>query len=421
MLETLLFFLNNALLLLFGILSSAAFAGIRHTRQNILVFLGLFGVSGVLQLLLYLLASEEAVWKLYPLITHLPLFLVLWLGYRKYFISAIAAICTAYMCCQPARWLGTLAYSLTDSSIAEYILRVPVLFLCGFLNMTVFSPCLSEIFSKNRKSVLIFGMTPIIYYFYDYLTAVYAREWMQSNPLVAEFLNFFLSVAFVLFCYVYFREYEQKSEAEQKEQLLRITTEQQANEVEAIRRSGREIQLLRHDMRHILSSLAVCIEDGNKEKALEIISTYCDHIDGTKPAHFCELDTVNYVLSDFSARCKAEAVSFRPTVELSELELDEMMFSLILSNALDNALNAQLSLPRHRRQVQLMLKNANGKLLMSVKNPVSKPPVFADGLPVTDRENHGYGSRSIRYLTERLGGNCQFSFQGGLFTVRVIL
>ena len=421
MLETLLFFLNNALLLLFGILSSAAFAGIRHTRKNTMVFLGLFGFSGLLQLLLYFLASEEAVWKLYPLVTHLPLFLALWLGYRKYFISAIAAVCTAYMCCQPARWLGILTLSLTDSAVAEYIVRVLVLLLCGFLNMKVFSPCLSQIFRKERKSVLIFGMTPIIYYFYDYITSVYAKDWMLNNPVTAEFLNFFLSVSFVVFCYIYFQEYEQKSDAERKEQILRITAEQQSNEVEAIRRSGQEIQLLRHDMRHILSSLAVCIEDGNKEKALEIISTYCDHIDGTKPAHFCQFDTVNYVLSDFSARCRAEEVSFRSTVELSELALDEMMFSLILSNALDNALNAQLSLPKHRRQVQLMLKNANGKLLMSVKNPVSKPPFFADGLPVTDRENHGYGSQSIRYLTERLGGNCLFSFQGGLFTVRVIL
>ena len=73
------------------------------------------------------------------------------------------------------------------------------------------------------------------------------------------------------------------------------------------------------------------------------------------------------------------------------------------------------------RWIRLMLKTVDGKLLLSVKNPVEQPLVFADGLPVTSKKGHGYGTQSIRYMTEKLGGKCQFSIQNDLFILRAII
>ena len=420
MLETALFLLNNILLLVFGLVLTVSFCGIRFNRKNSLVLSGLFLACGLLQLVVYCCASETAVRELYPLITHLPLILALCLYFRKNFLSAFAAICTAYLCCQPAKWFGVLVLHLTQSVVLEYAVRILILLLCGYLALAKVASSFAGIFSKDPKSVLIFGITPMVYYFYDYTVSVYQREWVANTDVAMEFLHFFLSVVFVLFCCIYYAEYEQKNDAEQKEQILRITARQQAKEVETVRRNSQEIKLLRHDMRLFLSSLAVCIEDDNREKALEMISGYTSRIEGTRPEYFCAYDTVNYVLSDFAAKCQAEKISFQHTVEISQLDVDEMMLSMVLSNALDNALNAQLDLPEGRRQIKLMLKNSSDKLLLSVKNPISQVPTFVDGIPVTENKDHGYGTKSIRYLTERLGGNCQFSTQDGQFLVRII-
>ena len=78
-------------------------------------------------------------------------------------------------------------------------------------------------------------------------------------------------------------------------------------------------------------------------------------------------------------------------------------------------------LPPRRRSIKLMLKESDGKLLLSVKNPVGRQVLFSDGLPVTKEEGHGYGTQSIRYMTERLGGNCQFCVQDDIFILRVVL
>ena len=63
----------------------------------------------------------------------------------------------------------------------------------------------------------------------------------------------------------------------------------------------------------------------------------------------------------------------------------------------------------------------DSKLLLSVKNPTKEVPVFSDGLPLSRKPGHGYGAQSIRYLSERLGGSCQFSYHDGTFILRVVL
>lgn len=114
-------------------------------------------------------------------------------------------------------------------------------------------------------------------------------------------------------------------------------------------------------------------------------------------------------------------MAFVHKVELDALPFDINMVAAILSNALDNALNAQKPLETSQRSVKLLLKTANNKLLLSVENPVAEPPVFVDGLPVSTQAGHGYGTQSIRYMTERLNGKCQFSVQNHTFIVKVIL
>jgi len=236
-----------------------------------------------------------------------------------------------------------------------------------------------------------------------------------------RFLSFFLCLSFISFCIVYYKEYEKKAEAERKEQILSIAAQQQAKEVAAIRQSNLETGLLRHDMRLLLSNLALSIEQGDRETSLKMISGFVTQVEAASLHRYCGNDTLNYILANFSGKCKEQAVDFRVTVEMEDLPVDEIMLSSIISNALDNALNAQAELPPEQRRIRLMLKQSDGKLLLSVKNPFQTPPVFIDGLPTTKQKGHGYGTQSIRYMTEKLGGKCQFSQQNGIFILRVVL
>lgn len=422
MIEAIFYFVHYALLLLLGVFMSAVYAGVQIERKaNIAVISAMFALCASLQLGALLLLGEEKVWELYPLITHIPIMLMLWLYYKKRIATAVVSVTAAYLCCQPAKWVGLITGLLTGSYIAEQSVRILMLLGVGGISVCYLATYLSQIFQKDTRSVCIFGSIPVVYYLYDYITSVYTDLWETSSHVVTEFLPFFLCIVFLLFCIVYYKEYEQKADAEHKEHIIRITAQQQESQVESVKRREQEIRMIRHDMRLFLSSLLVSIDNGTREETREMVTSFTSYVDRTKLEVFCENNTVNCVLSDFAAKCKARNVSFTHNVAIEGVKVDELLFASILSNALDNALNAQEKLPEGKRRIKLMLKTADGRLLLSVKNPVETAPVFADGLPVTKRDGHGYGTQSIRYTTERLGGNCQFSMQDGWFVVRVML
>jgi len=419
--DTVLFFVHYALLLFFGITLSVAFSGVRPSKNAVYPLISLFAACAVLQILVFVWLGEDMTWKLYPLITHVPIGITLCFVFRKRITTVLAAIASAYLCCQPANWIGLLSDALFSKEAITHSAQIISLLTVGFLVLRYFALYISELYNKENRNVLIFGSIPLVYYLFDYIMGIYTDFWHNNNRVAAEFLPFFLCIVFMIFCIIYYKEYEQKADAERKEQIIRITAEQQEKEIASIRKSNLETRLLRHDMRLLLNNLALSIEQEDKETSLKLISGYVSNVDAASLHRYCGNDTINYVLTNFEQKCHDSEVKFVTTVSLDELKIDEILFSSILSNALDNALNAQLELPPVNREIKLLLKISNGKLLLSVSNPFRKAPAFANGLPLTDKKGHGYGTQSIRYMTERLGGKCQFILQNDKFILRVII
>ena len=385
------------------------------------LFSALFVICGLLQIITYVVYSEAVVWKIYPLITHLPIILLLCLYYRKQILTALVAVCSAYLFCQIPKWLGLLVESFTDNNSVGQITRIITMLAVGLVVVFHLAHYLSDIFHKDNLSVFIFGILPMVYYIFDYSVGIYTDLWQKNYRITTEFLPFLLCITYIIFCVIYYKEHEHKADIERKEQIVRITVEQQQKEMQAIKRSEQEIRILRHDMRHFLETLAFRLEDNDIDSARNMISNLVSTIEATTLDRYCGNDTVNYILSHFASKCKKLQIVFDTSVELTELKTDEIIFSSIISNALDNAFNATKDLPIKQRNIKMMLKTSNDKLLFSVKNPFHEKPILIDGIPISSRVGHGYGTQSIRYMTERLGGNCQFCVQKDIFIVRVVI
>ena len=95
--------------------------------------------------------------------------------------------------------------------------------------------------------------------------------WTLQTKEAAEFLSFFLCIIFLVFCLTYYKEYEQKADAQRKEQIIRITVDEQKKELETVKRSEQAIKIMRHDMRHFLANLSACIDNDDKITAKKIV------------------------------------------------------------------------------------------------------------------------------------------------------
>ncbi len=414
--------LRYILTLLFGVFVSASFLNIPFRQKSFWTLLLFSAATLSLQGLLCVNQDITRVTAFYPLVTHLPLFLLFFCVFHKRPLPSLLAVLTAYLCCQISNWTSYVPNAFhAPSEIVDltYSLTLIPTFL---LIQRFLSRPISRLLEKHGQTLVSFSIIPIFYYIFDYLFTVYTDLLYNGNPLIVEFVPFLLCICYLIFCAVYFRQYEEAQEMENRNKMLYIKQEQSRREIEAIRRSESSIALLRHDMRHFLNTISEYIDVGELQKAQDYIHTIVQAADRTALKKHCSNQTINLILSYYESLFDEEDISFSTRLAIpQQLAVSDTDLTSILSNGLENACNAVRKLPPDKRIIELNMWEQAGKLYLSLENTFAEAPVFSDGMPVAQEANHGFGTQSIYYTTEKLSGHCRFSVSNDRFMLQVIL
>lgn len=417
--------LNDAAVGVYGMILSAAFCGITWTRGKKWVY-GLSMAAILLaQAAVYGMTTDLQLLKLlYPLVTHMPLVLVLAIIQRKLLWPTISVL-TAYLCCQLRRWLALLLTALMSGgaevqTAAELALTLPL--LLGLLYFV--APAVRTIAGYKPAMQVRFGLIPAVGYLFDYLTRIYTDLLAQGTPAAVEFIPFVCCVAYLAFVLRSSAENETRLRLEQTQENLHLQVTQATREIASLRESERRASTYRHDLRHHMQYLAGCIENGRTEQAQAYIREVCAEIESQKVRVFCENETVNLILSAFAGRAEESGVPLRVRAEVPHfIPVAETDLCVLLSNALENALHAcqRLRQTGEPCDIELVVYEKSGKFFLQVTNTCPPGVTFEKGLPVTREPGHGIGVRSICSIAERYNGMYSFSEKDGRFVLRVSL
>lgn len=417
--------LNDAAVGVYGMILSAAFCGITWTRGKKWVY-GLSMAAILLaQAAVYGMTTDLQLLKLlYPLVTHMPLVLVLAILERKLLWPTISVL-TAYLCCQLRRWLALLLTALMSGgaevqTAAELALTLPL--LLGLLYFV--APAVRTIAGYKPAMQVRFGLIPAVGYLFDYLTRIYTDLLAQGTPAAVEFMPFVCCVAYLAFVLRSSAENETRLRLEQTQENLHLQVTQATREIASLRESERRASTYRHDLRHHMQYLAGCIENGRTEQAQAYIREVCAEIESQKVRVFCENETVNLILSAFAGRAGESGVPLRVRAEVPHfIPVAETDLCVLLSNALENALHAcqRLRQTGEPCDIELVVYEKSGKFFLQVTNTCPPGVTFEKGLPVTREPGHGIGVRSICSIAERYNGMYSFSEKDGRFVLRVSL
>ncbi len=179
-----------------------------------------------------------------------------------------------------------------------------------------------------------------------------------------------------------------------------------------------------HDLKYQLAALRFERSRGERDSQLEeierAISLYDSFIDTGNKA----LDTI---FTEKHMECEHFGVSFSCMADGSAVGFMESadIYSLF-GNALDNALESVCAVEEGEARVIVVKVCRRGELLcIRIDNTFSGERVFRDGLPVTtkqDKDYHGYGMRSMRYIVEeKYGGTLTASAHGGIFRLGIVI
>lgn len=422
---TLVSLLNDAAVSIFGGVLSAAFCDALHTRRDRTAFWCAMAVMLIPQGLVYLIWSAELRLRVYPLIVHLPLLLLLYVLTKKLW-SPTVSILTAYLFCQLRRWIALLAAAVLPGGpivqdLTELAATAPLLlFLLRFA-----APAIRQLFSYPMKIQFCFGAIPALYYAFDYLTRVYTDLLSSGEPVVVEFMPFVCCAAYLVFLLFNFTEERKRARVREIQQNLEIQLAQSVHEINALRQSQEMAVRHRHDLRHHLQYLSSCIRNGQEERAQTYIAQICREMEAEKVRRYCENEAANLILSAFAGRAEKEGVRLEVQGSLPAfLTISDSDLCVLLSNSLENALHACRPLAATGRDCVVSLRfryhERTGKITLQAVNPCGEVR-FENGIPVSGEPGHGIGVQSICAIVERYGGAYSFCAEDGQFILRVFL
>ena len=414
------FLLNGFAVAVFGMILSASFCGVTWNRKKQIIMAGSAAGLLLLQGVLIYCMETEIVRLLYPLITHLPLVIIL-MFLTKRRLWTVVSVCTAYLCCQVRRWLAlvlaaVLGGDIFVQNISELIITIPLLlFLLKYI-----SPAVRSISYSNTWVQGQFFIIPGVYYVFDYVTQIYTDMLIAGTPVVAEFMSFVCSVAYLVFALRFSEEKWIRNQLEMTQDSLNLQISQAVREIETMRQSQERTRQHRHDMRHHMQYLSNCIENGRLEHAKEYIQDVCTEVESSKIITFCENEAANLIFSSFYSRAKEQDIEMSIKVQISKkIHIAESDLCVLLSNALENALHACGNVDTKESFIKVSAFEKNNKLFFEIVNSCDSNVTLVQGIPITDRPGHGIGVRSICALVERYEGIYTFEAVKNKFVLRI--
>lgn len=155
-------------------------------------------------------------------------------------------------------------------------------------------------------------------------------------------------------------------DAMEKEHFARSMKEQialQKKQYEFYLEKMQSERIFRHDARHRDTILLGYFDRGDVSGAKKFLSDEMSRIFHSSDAVFCENVAVNSVLSQYSSKAENRKISFAVRADVPQnLSCDEAEFCVMLSNLLENSLDAKkngisIEIRCHNRQISIKIEN----------------------------------------------------------------
>lgn len=178
-----------------------------------------------------------------------------------------------------------------------------------------------------------------------------------------------------------------------------------------------------HDLKHQVALLRAQSDAAQRDAYLSQMEEEIGSYEAQNKTGNHVLDTV---LTSKSLSCAQQGIALTCVADGAVLNFMEVMdLSAVFGNALDNAIECEMKISDpEKRLIHVSVSAQRGFALIRVENYCECSPDFFEGLPVTtknDRELHGYGLKSIRYVAKKYGGTVTARMEKQWFVLQILL
>lgn len=195
--------------------------------------------------------------------------------------------------------------------------------------------------------------------------------------------------------------------------------------IHAVEKNHQEIRKMRHDMLNHYTVIDYYLRTNQIHECQSYISQLKTSLNQVPLYYHTGNDIVDLIINQKIYACQGEYIDFNiqaylptPTVILAT------DLCVVLSNLMDNAIEAVLELPPNMRQISVKIHPHQSKLLLDFSNTVSESPIENGTLKRRSKKNpldHGYGLLNVSYVVEKYNGYMHYTCDNNLFSISLLI
>lgn len=215
-----------------------------------------------------------------------------------------------------------------------------------------------------------------------------------------------------------------KKHFEQNAELLEEKMRSQLKYYIMLDEKDTEMRKFRHDFRKHMMCVISMLEEGSFSDAENYIRKLTNKFNETVPSYKTGNYIADSILSDKAQKCKDKGIIFKFTGVIPEKNLNPLELCTILSNSLDNAIEACTKISGMPTKIRMASDFKNNYWYVKIANTSSSDIKIRNNNVLTTKSdplNHGFGLQNIKDVVNKHKGEFKIAQIDGDFILEITM
>lgn len=279
---------------------------------------------------------------------------------------------------------------------------------------------------RNRYWVLFSIVVFVFLAISTVFLQIYPNAYQNSKNTVLYTSLAVLFFAMSLIIIYFFTELSKSFRRDSKLFLLENNFNTLQEQIAVQQQNNEEVRKLRHDMKNHLANIRSLIDNGEITDAITLLDKAAENVNLVRNEVINTGNSfVDAILLTKTALCREKNIDFTYSVQpLSEINIDVVDLSSLLSNMLDNAIESAVQAAES--YVRLTIMKYNAYYTICVENSYKGKEFINESAGTlistkSDRALHGYGTQIIADISRKYDGSYSWETQENKFVSIVLI
>lgn len=308
----------------------------------------------------------------------------------------------------------TYSWPIWANEMINFILTAAIFLFVYFVIIKKNRNLYANITAGNGIQIISAAVVVSICAYLSSYMAIYAVM-TDSRPLLLMIYAMVVITMTVTLILEFTMLFSKKRQSQIKE--LENILKEQYKQYELEKANTEQINLKIHDLKHQIKLMSGHQDSKflqELQDAVEIVGSFVNTGN----------EAIDTVITKQSMYCRQKGIIFKCVLDASGLDyIPPHEIYALFGNAIENAIYAVEKMATERRIISISCIRKQDLLNVRIVNFFNGDIVFNGNLPVTqkDKDLHGFGMRSMQFLSEKYGGRINANTDGAFFILDIFL